>query len=66
MQVDIDMNKLAELERTASKASTEFAVALTALKDYVELALHKSGWNFHSPLPPEIEQIRKRGNPLER
>ena len=66
MRLDIDMHKLAELERTASKASTEFAVALTALKDYVELALHKSGWDFSSPLPPEIEQIRKRGNPLER
>ena len=66
MQVDIDMYKLAELERTAGKASVEFAVAMTALKDYVELALHKSGWDFHSPLPPEIEQIRKRGNPLER
>ena len=66
MRLDIDMHKLAELEKTASIASTEFAVALTALKDYVELALHKSGWDFSSPLPPEIEQIRKRGNPLER
>ena len=66
MRLDIDMYKRAELEKAASKASTEFAVALTALKDHVELALHKSGWDFHSPLPPEIEQIRKRGNPLER
>ena len=66
MRLDIDMYKLAELEKAASKASTEFAVALTDLKDHVELALHKSGWDFHSPLPPEIEQIRKRGNPLER
>ena len=66
MQVDIDMHKLAELEKAASIASTEFAVALTALKDYVDLALHKSGWDYSSPLPPEIEQIRKRGNPLER
>ena len=66
MQLDIDMHKLAELEKAASKASTEFAVTLTALKDYVDFALHKSGWDYSSPLPPEIEQIRKRGNPLER